>query len=466
MPQPNRKHTTRGCPEFQVAVRPSRREALCVGGLGVLGLGLSGLLAGQAAAGSTSRPRTAGKAKSCILLFMWGGPSQLDTWDPKPDAPAEVRGEFRPIATNVPGTIVSEHFPRLANLADKYAIIRSMTHDDPAHLSSVHHILTGRQAPHVKSDADPPSRHDSPTIGSALARLQPTDAAIPPFVTMPWIVSHPAAPGGKAPGQNAGWLGAAYDPFVLTADPSASNFTIPQLRRAADVSVERLAARRQLLAGLNTTSTSGSGLDDSLHKAMDLLTSDAASRAFDLSREPAPVRDRYGRNIHGQCVLLARRLIEAGVRLVCVNWHQDNQTFWDTHNNNFPGLKNRLMPPADQALSALLDDLSQRGLLDETLVVWVGEFGRSPRINQKQAGREHHPGCYSAVLAGGGVRGGQIYGRSDRIAASPMENPVSPADLAATIYHGLGISADTTVQDREGRPAALTEGSPITALFI
>ena len=454
-----------GCSEFRHWLRPSRREALCVGGLGVLGLGLPRLLAGQAMARERAPGGWKGKAKACILLFMWGGPSQLDTWDPKPDAPEEVRGEFRPIATNVPGVLISEHFPRLAKLADHYAIIRSMTHDDAAHLSSVHHILTGRHAPKVKSDAEPPSRHDSPALGSALARLQPGDGAVPTFVTMPWIVSHPAAPGGKAPGQNAGWLGAAYDPFVLTADPSASGFTVPQLRRPDDLTVERLAARRELLNRLNAPNAQDTGLDNSLHQAMDLLTSDAAYRAFDLTREPVPVRERYGRNIHGQCVLLARRLIEAGVRLVCVNWHQDNQNFWDTHENNFPGLKNRLMPPSDLAFSALLEDLEQRGLLDETLVVWVGEFGRTPKINRKQAGREHHPGCYSAVLAGGGVRGGQVYGRSDRQAAFPAENPVSPADLTATIYHALGISADTTLQDREGRPAALTEGTPLTALF-
>ncbi len=288
---------------------------------------------------------------------------------------------------------------------------------------------------------------------------------MPQFVTMPWIVSHPAAPGGKAPGQNAGWLGAAYDPFVLTADPSAPNFAVPQLARPADLTVERLAARRGLLASLDAGRTREEGFSDSLHRALDLLASDAARRAFDLSREPASLRDRYGRHTHGQCLLLARRLIEAGVRLVCVNWHQDGQFFWDTHQNNFGSLKTRLMPPADQGLSALLEDLSQRGLLGETLVVWVGEFGRSPRISRWNAGREHYPACYSAVLAGGGVRGGQVYGRSDRLAATPAADPVSPADLTATIYHALGVSVGATLDDREGRPALLTEGRPLSALF-
>jgi hypothetical protein len=396
---------------------------------------------------------------------MWGGPSQLDTWDPKPEAPAEVRGEFRPITTNVPGVWISEHFPRLARLADRYAIIRSLTHDDPAHLSSVHHVLTGHHAPKVKSDAEPPSRRDSPSIGSALARLRPTGLGLPPFVTMPWIVSHPAAPGGKAPGQNAGWLGAAYDPFVVVADPSAPNFRVPGLARPADLSPARLAGRRQLLVRLDTRVSLAEGSGGSLQRAMDLLTSDAAGRAFDLAQEPARLRTRYGRHVHGQCLLLARRLIEAGVRLVCVNWHQDHQFFWDTHQNNFNGLKHRLMPPADQGFAALLEDLSQRGLLDETLVVWVGEFGRSPRINRQNAGREHHPGCYSAVVAGGGVRGGQVYGRSDRLAAYPAESPVSPADLSATMYHALGVPPDSTLPDRQGRSVVLTEGRPLWSLF-
>jgi hypothetical protein len=456
-----------GCAEFRRASHISRREVLRVGGLGVFGLSLSDLLGARAASVATpaARGRMPGTAKACILLFMWGGPSQLDTWDPKPEAPDGVRGEFRPIATRVPGVRISEHFPRLARLADQYAIIRSLTHDDPAHLSSVHYVLTGRHAPKVKSDAEPPSRRDSPAVGAALARLRPAAPALPPFVTMPWIVSHPAAPGGKAPGQNAGWLGAAYDPFIVAADPAAPDFKVPELKRPADMSAARLEARRALLAGLDAQTTIGDGEPESLRRALDLLTSDAAQLAFDLSREPAALRDRYGRHVHGQCLLLARRLVEAGVRLVCVNWHQDGQFFWDTHTNNFVGLKDRLMPPADQGFSSLLEDLSQRGLLDETLVVWVGEFGRSPRINKGNAGREHHPACYSAVLAGGGVRGGQVYGRSDRLAAYPAENPASPADLTATVYHALGVPADATLQDREGRLAVLTEGRPLSELF-
>jgi hypothetical protein len=448
-----------GCPDFLRTSALSRRELLSIGGLGVFGLRLTDLLASTA---RTETIRT--KAKSCILLFMWGGPSQLDTWDMKPEAPAEVRGPFKSIATNVPGIQISEHFPFLARQAHRYSIIRSMTHDDAAHLSSVHHIMTGRLAPHVKSDADPPSRKDSPHIGSALAKLQPPAKGLPPFVSMPWTVSHPAAPGGNAPGQNAGWLGPSYDPFLVTGDPNAANFTVAGLNGTGGMPIERLEDRHKLLAQLDAQVATGaiSGLQA---RAFDLVASPSAQRAFNISREDPRTRDRYGRNIHGQCLLLARRLIEARVRLVCVNWHQDGQFFWDTHNNNFNGLKDRLMPPADQGFSALLDDLNDRGLLDETLVVWVGEFGRKPQISSGNAGREHWPGCYSAVLAGGGIAGGSVYGKSDRLAAHPAENPVSPSDLTATIYHALGISSATTLSDREGRPIALTEGQPVEALF-
>jgi hypothetical protein len=438
---------------------------LRAGGVSVFGLGLADLLAAGAVGSSGGGPLSFGRAKACIVLFMWGGPSQIDTWDPKPNAPAEVRGEFQPIATCVPGIHIGEHFPRLAQQADKYAIIRSMTHDDPAHLSSVHHVLTGRHAPKVKSDADPPSRRDAPHVGSVLAYLRPTTQALPPFVTMPWIVSHPAAPGGNAPGQNAGWLGQAYDPFVVTADPNSATFRVPGLGRSPEVSLLRLEGRTHLLAQLDDLKAGAGSYSSFQQRALALVSSATTRQAFALEREPAAVRERYGRNIHGQCLLLARRLIEAGVRLVEVNWHQDHRTFWDTHGDNFRRLKRDLMPPADQGFSALLDDLAQRGLLNETLVIWVGEFGRKPLITRNNAGREHHPWCYSAVFAGGGIRGGQVYGKSDRIAARPAENPVSPADLTATVYHALGIAPEMHLEDREGRMIRLTEGSPVLSLF-
>jgi hypothetical protein len=456
-----------GCADLQRTRQLSRRDMLQVGSLGIFGLGLTDLLTAQARVEATSpRPASArGKARSCILMFMWGGPSQLDTWDLKPSAPADVRGEFQPIATSVPGLQISEHFPLLATQAHRYTIIRSMTHDDPAHLSSVHHAVTGRHAPTVKSDAAPASRQDTPHVGSMLSKLRPSQGELPSFVSMPWFVSHPAAPGGKAPGQNGGWLGETFDPFLIAGDPNAANFSVAGLRGPADVPLDRFDERQTLLKQLDSRFARTEGMTTLHERAFGLLRSASANGVFDLNQEPAPVRERYGRNTHGQCLLLARRLVEAGVRLVCVNWHQDGRFFWDTHEQNFTGLKNRLMPPADRGFSALLEDLAQRGLLDETLLVWVGEFGRSPRISKGQAGREHWPSCYSAVLAGGGIRGGQVHGRSDNRAAFPAADPVAPGDLTATIYHALGISPDIPVLDREGRQVALTEGTPLRTLF-
>lgn len=444
------------CTGFSPVRRWTRRRLLMAGSLGLFGLGLPDLLRATTA----NERRGSGRARSCILVFAWGGPSQLDTLDPKPEAPAEVRGEFDTIATRVPGLRFSEHFPRLANLADRYAVVRSLTHDDPAHLSSVHHLTTGRHAPKVKSDADGPSRRDTPHLGSVLAHLRPRRDGLPPFVTLPWIVSHPAAPGGIAPGQNAGWLGTQYDPFVLTGDPNAAGFAPPGISSALEP--ERLQARRRLLNDLPGTVP---GAVDFHARAFDLLTSRSAQEAFRLDREPAGIRERYGRNIHGQAMLLARRLVEAGVRLVCVNWHQDGRNFWDTHGDNFNRLKRDLMPPTDQGLSALLEDLEQRGLLEETVVAWVGEFGRRPQISAGNAGREHWPFCYSGILAGGGIRGGQVLGRSDRQAAYPLDRPVSPADFTATLYQALGVPSDTLLRDRENRPIPLTEGRPLEELF-
>jgi hypothetical protein len=461
------------CPEFQrLESRLHRRQLLQLGGLGTLGLGLTDLLAARnlAAKEQSGKVTSAfsdapgfGKAKACIVMFMWGGPSHIDTWDMKPEAPSEIRGEFKPIDTNVAGVRISEHFPNLARHAEDYAIIRSVTHDDPAHLSSVHHIMTGRHAPQVKSDAIPPSRKDSPHVGSVLSKLRPAAGAVPPFVTMPWTVMHPAAPGGTAPGQHAGWMGTAYDPFLITGDPNAADFQVSGLKLMDGVSPVRVDARRALLNHLDgRTGNSFSGVQQ---RAFDMLTSAQVHRAFDLSAERPEVREKYGRNIHGQCLLLARRLIEAGTSLVCVNWHQDHQNFWDTHGDNFRRLKNDLMPPTDHGFSALLEDLGDRGMLEETLLVWVGEFGRRPTITRENAGRDHWPWCASAVFAGGGIRGGQIFGRSDPQGAYPAESPVSPADLTATIDHALGIPADLMLDDRENRPQRVTEGTPIGPLF-
>ena len=440
-------------------VWPSRRDVVRAGTLGPLGLGLAGLVDNSAKLTAAAPTR----AKSVILLFMWGGPSHLDTWDMKPNAPAEVRGPFKGVPTTVPGVQISEHFPKLAKQAHRYAIVRSMTHTDPAHLSPVHHLMTGRIAPKPNSDNDGASRFDAPALGGVVRKMLTAKGPMPAAVTLPWAVSHPSAPGGTAPGQNAGWLGPAFDPFLVTGNPNLPGFNVAGLGGPADVTADRLATRATLLDHLDHTTAPAAGYSQLRHKALDLLASPVVAKAFDLAGETVVTRDAYGRHAHGQSCLLARRLVEAGAKLVTVNYPDDGHAFWDTHGNNFPSLEKRLMPPADQAFAALLDDLATRGLLNETLVVWVGEFGRTPRI--ESGGRQHWPKCYSAVLAGGGVRGGTVYGSSDKIGAYPAENPTSPADLTATMYHALGIDPETPTQDRLGRPLPLTDGRPLTGLF-
>ena len=451
---------------------PRRNMLLQAGALGVAGLNLPTLL--QAASGSPGETPTAlngfGRAKQCILLFMWGGPSQLDTFDPKPLAPDTIRGPFKPIATNVAGIEVSELFPQLAQQADKLAVIRSLNHDDPAHLSSGHTILTGHLPPVNFSDNEPPSARDTPHIGSVMSKLRPSTTTMPSFVTMPWLAFHPSAPGGNAPGQHGGWLGRQYDPFLVMGDPNAAGWKVPALALIDGQSPDRLNHRRELLQSLDQQRRAGeqtgglNQLDSLQQRAFGLLTSATVRGAFDLGQETPETRDRYGRNIHGQCVLLARRLIEHDVPLVSVNWHNDGQNFWDTHGNNFKRLKNDLCPPADRALTALLEDLSRSGRLDETLIVWVGEFGRAPVINGS-TGRDHHPRCYSGLMAGGGIRGGQVFGASDQHAAYPADKPVSPHDLVATMYHALGVPADTVLHDSQNRPHHIRAGRAIEELF-
>ena len=466
--------TGQGCPEFDRLCRVRRRDVLTAGGLGLLGAGGLPVLsraAGDAVSVTEAGSNGFGRAKRCILLFMWGGPSQLDTFDMKPDVPAEVRGEFDPIPTAVPGMQICEHFSQLAGITDRVALVRSLTHDDAAHLSSAHTVLTGHIPPVNKSDAEPPSDRDTPHLGSLLSKLRPTASGLPPFITMPWLAYHPAAPGGKAPGQNGGFIGHAYDPLLIEGDPSQPDWQVPALKLTEDMTTQRLSDRQRLLGSIEEqrraldTAAVVADLNGQQQQAFGLLASSDVRQAFDLQQEPDALRDRYGRHIHGQCVLLARRLLEHGVPFVSVNWHQDANPFWDTHGDNFNKLKNSLIPPADQALSALLMDLSERGLLDETLVVWVGEFGRRPQISANSAGREHHSHCYSGLLAGGGIRGGAIYGQSDRGASYPVDNPVSPQDLTATMMHALGISRESQIRDHIGRPRPVYGGTPILDLF-
>lgn len=465
------------CPEFDDLSRlnrVNRRDLLQIGAIAGLGLGVDAL-SGQLTA---AQDRRAGQgrgrqpsAKSCIFLFMWGGPSQLDTFDLKPEAPVEIRGDFRPISTVVPGIQVCEHFRKLARVTDRLAIIRSLTHDDPAHLSSGHATLTGQLAPVVNSDADPPSSNDSPHLGALLSKLRPSFDGMPGFVAMPWKAYHPAAPGGEAPGQHGGWLGPAHDGMLLSGDPNQPQWRAEGLTLPGDLTLERIESRSELLRILDAQRMSldaAQAVDAyDLHRerALHMLAAPHVREAFDLNRESGTTRERYGRTIHGQCVLLARRLVERGVPLVAVNWHNDGRNFWDTHGNNFRRLKNDLIPPADQALAALIEDLSERGMLEDTLVAWVGEFGRRPTITANNAGREHWPFCYSGILAGGGINRGLVYGSSDAHAAYPNTNPVSPQDFATTMLHALGVPIETSVLDRENRPHRVATGRVIHELF-
>ncbi len=461
-----------GCREFRRFSRLSRRQILQAGSIAALGLGWGELESRLTLAQDNGRSLPAKPAKACIFLFMWGGPSQLDTFDMKPAAPAEVRGTFNPTSTKVPGTHICEHFTQLASLTDKLAIIRSLTHDDPAHLSSGHATLTGQLAPVLKSDADPPSAKDSPHLGALVSKLRPSMNGLPSFVAMPWKAFHPAAPGGEAPGQHGGWLGSAYDGMLLNGDLNDPNWHPHGLSLPADIDIGRLESRVDLLKTLDAQRAklhrSLGAADYGSHqaRAMQMIGSSRVRSAFDLTQESTATRDRYGRNVHGQCVLMARRLVEHGVPLISVNWHNDGKNFWDTHGNNFNRLKNDLIPPADRALSALLADLEERGLLDETIVAWVGEFGRKPQITANNAGREHWPFCYSGILAGGGIRPGMLYGSSDHHAAYPTSDPVSPQDFATTILHAMGLPTQTALLDREERPHRITSGRVLHELLV
>jgi len=456
-----------------------RRTLLRAGSAGLLGLSLPQVLAARAAAAAEARrpaaPRV--RAKSVILLFMWGGPAQQETWDLKPEAPAEIRGEFRPIGTNVPGIQISEHFPLLARRCDRLAIIRSMHHPNVDHTPATHYLLTG-QPPPPGGDL----RKDWPSIGAVLARLGRGRSPLPPFVQM-----RPKLPGDvprfveQSHGQFAGWLGAAWDPLTIDARPDMPDYKVGDFLLPDEVPLPRMQTRRSLLDRLegDLLAAEASGrlgaMQRHYSRAFDLLAAGVGHDAFDLSQEPDAVRDRYGRHPHGQSVLQARRLVERGVPFVTVFWPNDGiknvSVYWDTHSRNFIDHRERLMPPADQAFSALLDELAERGLLDETLVVWTGEFGRTPRIGQRNSdagagadGRDHWPNCFTTVLAGGGVAAGQAYGASDRYAAYPARDPVRPVDLVATIYHLLGVPADLELHDSTGRPFIICPGNVVPAL--
>ncbi len=454
----------------------TRREWLRVGGLGALGLSLPSSLQAreERRAGGATPPvsiaNSFGKAKSCILLFYLGGPPQHETWDPKDDAPVEVRGEFHSIASNVPGIRVGELMPRTAKLLNRICVLRAMSTDDNAHSSSGYWMLTGvPHQPMNSENAKPGAPNDWPCTAAIVHQLRRGKNGLPPAIVLP----EPIWNTGMLywPGQDGGFLGRTADPWLIRCDPSSPGFHIPGLSLSAELSSQRLSSRLSLLEQVNRgldavdRSEALARFDQRSQQAFDLLRAGKARRAFNLDREPASLRDRYGRNRWGQSVLLARRLVEAGVSLVQVNWMRmpgdtDDSPAWDTHNKNAQRLKNNLMPPMDLAYSALLEDLDTRGLLDETLVVWMGEFGRSPKINGG-GGRDHWGRVFSVALAGGGIRGGQVIGSSDKIGALPRDGRVQPQDLTATTFHLLGHSPNTEMRDTLGRPLVISRGEVI-----
>lgn len=427
----------------------SRRQMLQVGAAGLVGLSLPQLLQAKA---RQSAKGLATKADACIVIFLNGGPSHLDMWDMKPTAPDNIRGEFKPIATSLPGVQVGEHLPRLAKVIHHATLIRSAHHSvNNAHAAAVYCALTGHDAGEKGGGGTKPT--DYPAIGSVMTCCRPPRTPMIPFVTLPYITKE----GAGGPPQNgffAGWLGRTYDPLFVVRDPNAAGFGLPELAPPA----EGMGPRKQLMENLQASSRQASTayreMDVFQAKAFDLLTSPTTNQAFQIDREPAALRQQYGRNIYGQSVLLARRLIEAGTRVATVSWAPDANATWDTHGNNFTKLKSELLPQLDAAVSSLLTDLSDRGMLQRTLVAVLGEFGRSPKVNGG-AGRDHWNFCYSLMLAGGGIKPGTVFGASDRIGAQPSSNPVVPADIIATIYECLGIPADMELHDRLARPYQL-----------
>ena len=456
-----------------------RRDAMLrLGKVGLTSLTLPALLQAERCQGF--QPRAGAKAKSCILLYLWGGPPQQDMWDMKPDAPDGIRSQFAPIDTAVPGIQICDQLPQVARQADKFSIVRSLTHPSNVHEVGVYHTLTGKVNPTLAVPRNQRNRLDFPAPGSVLSALG-LGSDLPASVTIPRPIGHD---GVTYTGTYAGFLGPQHDPMEIRAAGEVNAQPTHNLALPDGLDTTRLLARQGLLQLIETQdrlaqqSPAALGLGAFREQALRMLASPEAKAALDLQREPDTLRDRYGRNEYGESFLLARRLVEAGVRLVTVVWvyicpDGNVANVWDNHGgtgslgsiSGYEMLKaNYCLPPLDQAFSALLEDLSQRGMLDETLLVMLGEFGRTPKINA-QAGRDHWGACQSAILAGGGIQPGQIYGASDKIAAYPKHSPVAPEDIIATIYHAMGISPETLIHDRENRPHRLTEGRPVLQLF-
>jgi len=447
------------------------------------GLNLLGLLRARAEGATLARGASGAlpPIRSCIAIFYYGGPSQLETFDPKPDAPAEIRGEFGTIATSVPGVRISEHLPMTARVMHKAALIRSMHHKNTLHDPASIHTFTGRLPPQGDFELFTAEPQQFPSWGGSVAYML-RDRGLP--------VAHAALPFAfhnvvETPCQGAGFLGSAFDPFRIEADPGAKSYRTELLAARKAIDAGRRGARQALLERMDSGDRSpfAARMKQHYQKAYELLASEVVAGALDLGREDPRLLDRYGsadsdgaqgsgtnsesgygRNMRGRNLLLARRLVEAGVPFVNVYDFKQQGQNWDTHARNFVQHKETLLPPMDRGFSALVEDLDARGLLESTLVIGLGEFGRTPRINAT-AGRDHWPHCYSVILAGGGVQGGAIVGASDRFAASPTSDPVTPADLAATIFWRFGLDPASEIRDAQNRPYKLADGQPITALF-
>ncbi len=422
--------------------RVSRRSALQIGGVGMLGgLGLPGMLELEAAGIAHG-----GTAKSVIMLFLEGGPSTIDMWDLKPEAPAEIRGPFRPIPTNVTGTYVGEHCRQSAKVADKYTILRSHSHEDNGHVTGYYYVMTGER-PRFRDGQNSriPANTHFPSLGSKIARELGLGGKVPPYVNLP----APMDAGGP------GFYGPQYAPFVIDSDPVQPDFEVKDLRLPRGVSSTRMSRREQLLQGVEQLNRQVDGTAQEMstyyHKAHDLITSPHAQLAFDIAKEPESVRKMYGYSTIGHCALLARRLVEAGCRFIGV----DNPG-WDTHADCFPSLQHDLIPQADQAFAALVTDLEQRGMLDSTLVIMMGEMGRTPKVNGN-AGRDHWGKAQSVMVAGGGIRNGQVIGATDKHAAEPITEPISIHDLHRTIYTLMGIDTNNSYLTPLGRPVPILD---------
>ena len=425
----------------------SRRHLLRVGTCGLIGgMTLPRLLELQSLAASPVSP----KAKSCIFLFLEGGPPHLDMWDPKPEAPTEIRGPFGTISTNVPGIFVTDQLPLCAQIADQYTILRSHSHSDNGHSTGYHYVMTGHRPSFADGDNPVPNNEYFPSIGSVVSRTLNQRGALPAYINLP----HPMSAGGP------GFYGAEHAPFVIEADPTQPDFEVKDLRPPVNLSEKRLSLRKQLLSGVDQlerqrNQSHGKAMSIYYEKAYSLVTSQDARKAFNIQAEPDAVRDAYGRTQLGQCALLARRLVEGGCRFVGVD-----APGWDVHFNCFPSLKTDLIPYADRAFSALITDLKQRGLLDETLVVMMGEMGRTPRINAG-AGRDHWSMAQTIIFAGGGTKPGQVIGATDKHAMAPTGNPVGVNDLLRTISVLMGIDPDRTFLGPLGRPVPIVDGGKV-----